>query len=368
MVFKYGKCSSCGRAKQMISKPRKCFCGAELTLSESWYVKWTHQGRTQVKAVSSRKQDAMAYEVEVKRSLRMNVLLPGEEVLISWDTAVESFNEWLDLGLVKPNTAVMYRQCLHQLNQKFGGKHLQEIEATEVLKYQSARRKTIKPATANRELATLKRMYSLHCNWVSAQKAPRLHLACQDIVRVALLPENNVKTSFWSLEEAKQLLNACDSERLRMIVYTALMTGLRLGNILDLRWEQVGTDTISIEGDEMKAGEVLTIPLLPALCASLKKWKLESGYREYVFKPSSGSMRSWFYDHFHAARKVAGMPDAKFHISRHSYASHFIQNGGDIATLSELLGHSDISITKKRYAHLSQEHKQQAVLKFAMEV
>lgn len=43
-------------------------------------------------------------------------------------------------------------------------------------------------------------------------------------------------------------------------------------------------------------------------------------------------------------------------------------NGGDISTLSELLGHADISITKKRYAHLSQEHKQAVVIKFAMEV
>lgn len=69
-----------------------------------------------------------------------------------------------------------------------------------------------------------------------------------------------------------------------------------------------------------------------------------------------------------SAREAAGTPEAVFHISRHSFASHFIQNGGDIATLSELLAHSDISITKKRYAHLSQEHKQQAVHKFAMEL
>jgi integrase len=369
MVFKYGKCSSCGRNKQMVAKPRKCVCGSELELSDNWYVRWTHQGRTQVKAVSTRKQDAMNFEAEVRRSVRLNVLLPGEEVMITWEQAVESFKEWLALGNVKESTAGMYKACLKPL-EVFSGRNLQDIAASEVITYQATRRKTVKPATCNRELATLKRMYSLHCDWNSAQKAPRLHLAQQDIVRVALLPENNVSSTFWTLDESRKLLEACSSERLRMIVYTGLLSGLRLSNILNLRWDQVGKDTITIASDEMKAGEVLTIPLHPSLSVALKKYRLESGngFSRYVFKTGEGSIMSWFYKYFHEARKAAGLPEAKFHTSRHSFASHFVMNGGDIATLSELLGHADISITKKRYAHLSQEHKIEQVTKFAMEV
>lgn len=367
MVFRYGKCSSCGRKNQIVEKHRKCLCGAEMEFSAKWHVRYTHKGKTVVKAIGT-KRDAEAFEASVKVARHNDMPIPGQEKLISWDDAVSNFERWFELKQVKESTAGMYKTCVGRISPVFDHKALQEITAEEVIAYQSSRlRDGKKPATINREIATLKRMYSLHCDWNSAHKSPRLHSATADIVRVPLLPENNAKTEFWSLEDAKKLLDACGNERIRMIIYTGLLTGLRLSNILNLAWEQVGADTITIGADEMKAGQVLAIPLHPELAKKLKLWKIQSGYREFVFKPNSGNIMSWFYDHYHAARKVAGITSS-FHIARHSFASHFIQNGGDISTLSELLGHADISITKKRYAHLSQEHKQAAVIKFAMEV
>ncbi|PAU77751.1 hypothetical protein CK501_14955 [Halovibrio salipaludis] len=48
------------------------------------------------------------------------------------------------------------------------------------------------------------------------------------------------------------------------------------------------------------------------------------------------------------------------HICRHTYASHFVMNGGDILTLQRILGHSDIKLTM-RYAHLSPDHLRSAI-------
>lgn len=48
------------------------------------------------------------------------------------------------------------------------------------------------------------------------------------------------------------------------------------------------------------------------------------------------------------------------HVLRHTFASHFIMNGGHIVTLQHILGHASLSMTM-RYAHLSQDHSYEAV-------
>ncbi len=367
MVFRYGRCESCGRKNQICEKARRCLCGAVMAFSDKWHVRYTHNGNTHVKAIGTKK-DAEAFEASVKLSRHAGAAIPGQEKMITWKEAVSNFNQWFDLNQVKGSTAEMYGSCLNRLQPVFGHKYLQEFKASDLISYQAYRIKAgKKPATINREIATIKRIFSLHCDWNSASTSPMLHSVASDIVRVPLLPENNFKHDFWTMEQAQRLIDCCKSDRLKMIVTTGLMTGLRLSNILNLRWDQVGFDYITIQADEMKAGNVLTIPLHPELASRLKVWKMQSGFREWVFKEDGRSLQSWFSDNFNTARKKAGITES-FHIARHTFASHFMMNGGDIATLSELLGHSDIGITKKRYAHLSQEHKRDQVIKFAMEV
>jgi integrase len=63
---------------------------------------------------------------------------------------------------------------------------------------------------------------------------------------------------------------------------------------------------------------------------------------------------------YNAALKRAGILDANFHTLRHTFASHFVMRGGSLKALQEILGHSNIKTTM-RYAHLSQEHKKEAV-------
>lgn len=368
MVFKYGNCRECGRKNQIVPKPRKCLCGGTFTLSDNWYVRWTHQGKVHVKVVSSRKVEAEAYEAEIKRSIKTKALLPHEEVEISFEKAKEGVEKWFDLALVEMSTINMYRSCLRRLAPLLENKSLQDLTMQEVINYQSARLKSVKPATVNRELATLKRVYALHCEWVSAKNAPRLHATNSDLLKIKLLPEDNLKTACWTEEECKKLLDACHNERIKMIIYTALMTGLRLSAILSLRWDQIADDAITLEASQMKSKRKVSIPLHPKLKTALRRYKVASGYREWVFKEADTNIQSTFYDMWYKVLDKANMKHVVFHESRHTFASHFLRNGGDIATLSELMDHSNLNITKARYAHLDQGHKLEKVTKFAMEV
>lgn len=60
---------------------------------------------------------------------------------------------------------------------------------------------------------------------------------------------------------------------------------------------------------------------------------------------------------FHYARKQANINDVRFHDLRHTFASHYIMNGGDLLSLKQILGHSTLKMVE-RYAHLSHSHKQ----------
>ena len=381
MIFKYGKCA-CGKKGMMVEKlASKCpACNNALTLSDNWYVRYTHQGRTKVKSISTRKKDAEDYYASVRVQIRCGGILPGQEKDIAWDDAVKSFKAWFELKHIKQSTIDMYTYCLIPLEKVFKTKILQDITATEVLQFQVNRQKAVKPATVNREIATLKRIFSLHCDWHSSQAAPRLHTTRNDIKNISLLPEKNLKTRFLTEVEAANLLVNCQSIQLRTIVYTALMTGLRLGNVLNLRWSQIGSDIIIISSEEMKDGDTLTIPFHPALKAALEQWKVVYKAQqtkrkvasikasEYVFPGRTGNAIGSVKTAYNTAKEKAKLTDICFHTLRHTFASNLLINGCSLSVVSESLGHADISITKKRYGHLSHEHKNEQVEKFGMSI
>jgi len=148
---------------------------------------------------------------------------------------------------------------------------------------------------------------------------------------------------------------------LRDIVLVALNTGMRKGEIFNLKWQDVDLDLRMIHVSDSKNYEARDIPMNDILYKTLKalREKAEEG-QEYVFvNPKTGRP----YDlkrSFKTALKRAGIEDFTFHDLRHTFASHLVMNGVDLMTVKELLGHKDIKMTM-RYSHLSPDHKRVAV-------
>ena len=183
--------------------------------------------------------------------------------------------------------------------------------------------------------------------------------ALKKVRKVKQIPENNKRLRFLSSEECQALIEACDSH-LRPIVITALNTGMRKGEILDLRWDQVDLKHGFILLEVTKNGERREISInetlrqtLEALTRHIKSsyvfWSGEKG------KPYQGVKRS-----FDSAVRRAGIKDFRFHDGRHCFASHLVMLGVDLTSVKELLGHKTLTMTL-RYGHLAPSHKVKAV-------
>jgi integrase len=134
---------------------------------------------------------------------------------------------------------------------------------------------------------------------------------------------------------------------------------MRRGEILSLTWDQVDLDSGIITVEKSKNDGIRHIPINKQLTNEFNAVKINSAGR-YVFSKKSGEPYRDIRASFQSALKRAGIKDCRFHDLRHTFASHLVMNGTDIATVKELLGHKSITMTM-RYAHLSQEHKQKAV-------
>jgi integrase len=80
----------------------------------------------------------------------------------------------------------------------------------------------------------------------------------------------------------------------------------------------------------------------------------------HVFPSASGGRLDTVQKAFRNARTRAAMPDLHFHDLRHTFASHWVMNGGDLYILKDILGHKSIAMTQ-RYAHLSPAYKRTMV-------
>lgn len=210
------------------------------------------------------------------------------------------------------------------------------------------------PATINRELGCLRHMFNMAIKWKKAQVNP--------VREVKFLKEPKEKERILTEEEEVRLLETVrispKEKPLESIIITALNTGMRKGEILNLKWSNVDFKNKVIIVDGTKNGEIRKVPRNHKLTATLESDKKVSK-SEYVFsendKPYGDIKTGWW-----TALKKAGIENFRFHDLRHTFGTRLGMAGIDIKTIAELMGHKDIKMTM-RYSHPTSEHKRKAV-------
>ena len=190
------------------------------------------------------------------------------------------------------------------------------------------------------------------------------------------------KLHTWTKKEVKLFLNAAKDHRYYLVFYIALNTGMRKGEILGLKWEDIDfkakrisvnrqvyrTDEgLTLKRVKTKAGERV-IPINDVMIQQLQKQKeeqetiaemLNKEYNKHnlVNINSAGNPISPrnAYRLFKRLTKKLDIEQIRFHDLRHTFSTLFLQNGGNIKTLQQILGHASISTTMDTYSHVTDE-------------
>ena len=143
---------------------------------------------------------------------------------------------------------------------------------------------------------------------------------------------------------------------------SAIYTGMRAGELLGLQWQDIDLRRrlITVQRSYQtttKTDRIRYVPILDPLLPLLQEWKLRCPSKTWVFPSKVGSMQQpsarVLQETLHRVRAVAGVDDRiTFHDLRHSFASMWMMNGGDVYRLQRVLGHRSITMTE-RYSHLS---------------
>ncbi len=160
-------------------------------------------------------------------------------------------------------------------------------------------------------------------------------------------------------------------------IIVCLSTGLRLGEICALKWEDIDFENrllrvnrtvqrISVQNQEKKTALLESdpkscfskreIPLTDNLIRLLLPYRAEDGYFLCSHKPMEPRT---YQNKFAEYLMITGIKKTNFHILRHTFATSCIDSGTDVKSLSEILGHSDVRITLNRYVHPTTETKRQ---------
>lgn len=162
--------------------------------------------------------------------------------------------------------------------------------------------------------------------------------------------EGEQELAFLYEDDIKRLLHACDTSAnndLGNVVRICLATGARWGEAQLLNQSQVMPYRVTFT--KTKGNKNRTVPISPKLFKLLPRRR--------------GNLFSSCYDAFEGALKKADIvlpKGQRTHVLRHTFASHFMMNGGNILVLQQILGHSTITMTM-RYAHFAPEHLDAAV-------
>lgn len=164
-----------------------------------------------------------------------------------------------------------------------------------------------------------------------------------------------------TVPEMERLLSECDID-IRDIVAMALGSGMRIDEILHLAWDDIDLErrlmTIQRGRKGTPKGGMRHVPILDSVLPVLRERQLKRAGAFLVFPTSRGRVRAKStITVAYKASLVRAELDRKirFHDLRHTFASHWVMNGGDIFRLSRVLGHKSVIVTQRTYAHLVPE-------------
>ena len=253
----------------------------------------------------------------------------------------------------KPSTREEYRRSVRLfVDPVIGELRVPEVQRKDIAALHHGLRD--KPYQANRTLGVLSKMFNLAEVW---GWRPDGSNPCRHVNRY----KEHKRERFLSPQETErlgQVLREAEEEMPSAVAAfrLLLLTGCRMSEIRDLRWDYVKGDCIELP--DAKTGG-LVVPLGPEARAVLSAIPREEDNPWVIAGHLPGSHLTDLQRPWRRIRKQADLEEVRIHDLRHSFASRALALGESLTMIGKLLGHTQVQTTA-RYAHLARDSIQTA--------
>lgn len=312
-------------------------------------------------------------ETAVLPVLKLQPHATFETVALSWLNSLKP--------QLKESSIVKYTNVLTvHLIPCFGGCNIESVTRDDIIGFSNKllfsggkKGNGLSPKTVNSIISVLKGIF------VYASQHEKL--AVEDISRVSVKQPQKPMRILSIAEQQKLSSFLCrDLTLINLGILVCLYTGIRIGEICALKWEDISFDEkylyidktmqriqnqensvhkTSILISEPKSGcSIRRIPLPDNIFQLIVSARCPGNTYFLTGQASAFVEPRSLHNHFKAAIKACNIKDANFHALRHTFATRCVELGFDVKSLSEILGHASVNITLNRYVHPSMELKQ----------
>lgn len=324
--------------------------------------------RTKTKKTFTTKKEAEVYAADLEKKLHLGEDIINEEIIFS-----EYFEDWFKtykFGKVSPSTEAKYFAEINRVKDYFGTKKIKDITRQDYQKYLNKRGKNRGKDVVEKTHFYLKACFQLALADGVISKDPTFKAI------ISYDNEYNTRIKYWSVQEYERLAKRLyTTDAKDIMLYIALMTGLRIGEVYGLAWEDITPTTISVNrGFDYQhlhyftkgknTSSIRTISIPPELYSLVQMYKLQKikVYPRYLFYTKMDREVISHRGLLTYLKKVCHELEIKelsIHCLRHTHCSYLIYKGLDINYISKRLGHSSTIETLRTYSHIVDEFNQQ---------
>jgi integrase len=311
----------------------------------TWYYRFKVRGRLFHQSIPEAQtaEEAKRAESSIKQKLFNNKFDPTANRVL--------FSEFVDtvyLPYAEQKNKSIATKKIHARNLKdfFGKTYLRDIVPNGVRLYQSFRLKAKKkngkplsPASVNRELTTLSKIFTLALQDELVDRNP-----CSMVEK---LKESKPRDRLLSKEEEKRFWNEVNKDKqLTQIVLLAINTGLRKGQILAIKVSDIDFEKGRLNVIASKGRDERQIPLNQKALDVLKEASKDK--TDFIFNGSKTKRRLGdFKKKWYKCLKEAKLSDFRFHDLRHIFASNLMRSNVHPVIVKDLLGHGEIKMSER---------------------
>jgi integrase len=293
------------------------------------------------------KDEVAGFESIAKAELRKNSYdITSQRHDYTLSELIADYEDYRQNNYSRPDE---FKYVIDRFYKIVGNKIAEQITTADIEKYRLTRKGKVKNSTINREVDNIKRIFSLAVTNKKIRFNP-----CNKLKK---LRQEKPPERYLTKDEEKKLMEAANPI-MQALIITALLTGMRTNEILNLKWADVHFDKGYIVALNTKNGKPRRLLLSDKLRETIDKMPRLC---DYVFaNPLTKNKYSDIKSTFSETVKRAKIPHITFHQLRHTAASRMNEKGVDIVTIKEILDHSDLKTTQK-YTHTPRKNVLDAV-------